>query len=114
VRPSWAMDWLVCDPHLGLWSACAWRPQDGGIASPTPVNKPALLPRTLNRGLLIACTGVGALVLVGVFSVALLPMIIGVGVLAVWLVSLVLIAWGGVELMAALERWLENDSRFQR
>jgi hypothetical protein len=47
-------------------------------------------------------------------SLALIPMLVGLAVLAFWIVSLVLIGWGGIELMAALERWLEGDSRFQR
>ena len=47
-------------------------------------------------------------------SLALFPLLIGLGILAFWFVALLLIGWGGIELMAALERWLERDSRFQR
>jgi len=68
----------------------------------------------LTQGLLIACTGIGALVVLSAVSLALIPMLVGLGVVAFWIVSLVLISWGGIELMAALERWLERDSRFQR
>ncbi len=78
------------------------------------MNKPVLRPPTLTQGLLIVCTGVGALVIFAAVSLALIPMLVGFGVLAFWVVSLVLIVWGGIELMAGLERWLERDSRFQR
>ena len=37
----------------------------------------------------------------------------GMAVLA-WLVACLLLAWLGIEAMAAVERWFENDSRFQR
>jgi hypothetical protein len=78
------------------------------------VDKPVLRSPSLSQGLLIACTGIGALVVFSAVSLALIPMLVGLAVLAFWIVSLVLIGWGGIELMAALERWLEGDSRFQR
>lgn len=78
------------------------------------MDKPVLRPSSLTQGVLIACTAIGALVIFSAISLALIPMLVSLGVLALWVVSLVLIGWGGIELMAALERWLERDSRFQR
>lgn len=80
----------------------------------TSLDKPVLRSPSLTQGLLVACTGIGALVVLSAVSLALIPMLVGLGVVAFWIVSLVLISWGGIELMAALERWLERDSRFQR
>ena len=47
-------------------------------------------------------------------SLALIPLVVGVGALVVWLASALILGWAGIELLAALERWLENDPRFQR
>lgn len=80
----------------------------------TAVLKPVLRPPTLGQGLLLVCTGLGALVLLAGVSLALLPLLVACGVFAVWLVVALLIGWGGIELMAALERWMERDPRFQR
>jgi hypothetical protein len=63
---------------------------------------------------LAVCTVVGALVITFAVSLALVPLVIGVGALVVWLVLALILGWAGIELLAALERWLENDPRFQR
>ena len=76
--------------------------------------KPVLRHPTLQRGVLIACTAVGAVVLFAAVSLALLPLVIAAVVFGVLVVAALLIGWGGIEGMAALERWLENDARFQR
>jgi hypothetical protein len=64
--------------------------------------------------LTLACTAIGALVVAGVVVVTLAPVVLGLAALALWLAISLLLAWLGIEVMAALERWLENDPRFQR
>lgn len=76
--------------------------------------KPVLRSPALRQGLLLVCAGVGALVLVAGASLALVPMLVVGGVIAFWLIAALLVVWGGIEVMAALERWLERDPRFQR
>ena len=70
--------------------------------------------RPLRAGVLAVCTVVGALVITLSVSLALVPLVVGVGAIAVWLVLTLILSWAGIELLAALERWLENDPRFQR
>ncbi|WP_255111519.1 hypothetical protein [Synechococcus sp. RedBA-s] len=43
-----------------------------------------------------------------------MPLLVAAGFLAALLIGGVVCAWAGVEALAALERWLERDSRFQR
>ncbi len=57
---------------------------------------------------------VGSIVLIGVTTLALVPVLIGVGLFLSWLVAALLLGWAGIEALAALERWIENDPRFQR
>jgi hypothetical protein len=45
---------------------------------------------------------------------ALIPLAVGVGALLVWLSVALILGWVAIELLAALELWFENDSRFQR
>jgi hypothetical protein len=47
-------------------------------------------------------------------SLAFIPLVVGVAALVVWLALALILSWAGIELMAALERWFENDPRFQR
>jgi NhaP-type Na+/H+ and K+/H+ antiporter len=63
---------------------------------------------------LAVCTVVGALVITLAVSLALIPFVVGVGALVIWLALAIILGWAGIELMAALERWFENDPRFQR
>lgn len=70
--------------------------------------------RSIPGVLTIACTAIGACVLTGVVVLTLAPVLLGVVALGVWLGSSLLLAWLGIEAMAALERWFENDRRFQR
>lgn len=76
--------------------------------------QPILRSSALRQGFLLVCAGVGALVLVAGASLALLPLLILGGVIAFWVIAALLVGWGGIEVMAALERWFERDSRFQR
>lgn len=64
--------------------------------------------------LTLACTAIGALVVAGVVVVTLAPVVLGLAALVLWLAISLVLAWLGIEAMAALERWLENDPRFQR
>ena len=70
--------------------------------------------RPLRDGVLAVCTVVGALVITLAVSLALIPFVVGVGALVIWLALAIILGWAGIELMAALERWFENDPRFQR
>ena len=86
-----------------------------GIRRPLPsVTKPVLRPPSLRQGVLLLCTGIGAIVLFTGVSLTLLPVLLAGGFIAVWIVAALLVGWGGIELMAALERWFERDHRFQR
>lgn len=64
--------------------------------------------------LTLTCTAIGALVVAGVVVVTLTPVVLGLAALALWLAISLVLAWLGIEAMAALERWLETDPRFQR
>ncbi len=79
-----------------------------------PLTKPTPPPRSLPGLLTLTCTVVGALVLVGITLLVLTPVLIGGVVVVAWLVACLLLAWLGIEAMAALERWFETDRRFHR
>lgn len=64
--------------------------------------------------LLLVCTAVGAVVVAIVVSLALIPLLVGAGLVLAWLVGLLLFGWAAIEGLAALERWMERDTRFQR
>jgi hypothetical protein len=51
---------------------------------------------------------------IGLLSLALVPVLLGAGLLLCFLVGVVLFSWAGIEGLAALERWIESDPRFQR
>jgi hypothetical protein len=70
--------------------------------------------RSVPGVLTLACTAIGAALLLGVSVLVLTPVVIGLGVVIAWLFASLLLAWLGIEAMAALERWFENDSRFLR
>jgi len=70
--------------------------------------------RPIRAGVLTVCTVVGALVITLAVSLAFIPLVVGVSALLVWLVLVLIFGWAGIELLAALERWFENDPRFQR
>lgn len=93
------------------WSAVlpAHDPHDRSRQSLWPWRVPPLV-----ASLALLCTAIGALVLIGVAVVAAIPLLVGAGLVFAWLVALLLLAWAAVEGLAALERWLESDSRFRR
>jgi hypothetical protein len=76
--------------------------------------KPALRLRPLPASLALLTMAVGSIVLIGVTTLAMVPVLIGVGLFLSWLVAALLLGWAGIEALAALERWIENDPRFQR
>jgi hypothetical protein len=82
--------------------------------SPGYVTKPVLRLAPLPASLALVCTAVGAVVVIGFTTVALVPVLLFVGFVASWLLAALLVGWAGIEGLAALERWFENDSRFQR
>jgi hypothetical protein len=79
-----------------------------------PLAKPALRLPPLPASLALTCTAIGAAILIGITTMALVPIVIGLGLLAAWLVTALLLGWAGIEALAALERWFENDPRFRR
>lgn len=79
-----------------------------------PLAKPALLIRPLPASLALVCMAVGAVMVIGLTTLKLVPLLLGLGLLAAWLVAALLLGWAGLEGLAAIERWIENDPRFQR
>lgn len=78
------------------------------------VARPGLSLRPLPASLLLLAAGVGSIVLIGLLSLALVPVLLGAGLLLCFLAGVVLFSWAGIEGLAALERWIESDPRFQR
>ncbi|MEB3332533.1 MAG: glypican [Synechococcaceae cyanobacterium] len=76
--------------------------------------KPVLRLHPIAASLVLLCSGVGALVLGTLALFAIVPVLFGVGLLACWILAILLVAWGGIESLAALERWMERDARFRR
>ena len=76
--------------------------------------KTFLQRRPVQATALFVCSAVGAVVVLGAVALALLPVAVGLVGLAVALVCSLLVAWGAIEGMAVLERWLENDPRFHQ
>ena len=76
--------------------------------------KLSLSLRSVPGVLMVTCAIVGALVLASLSVLALAPLLIGLVAVVAWLVVSLVLAWLGIEAMAALERWFENDRRFQR
>ena len=70
--------------------------------------------RPLVATMTLVCMAVGVVVVIGFTTLALVPLLLAAGVVATWLLALLLLAWAGIEGLAALERWFETDSRFQR
>lgn len=78
------------------------------------MTKPLVRSRPFTAPVLFVCTAVGALVLAGIAMLTLLPLLVATAMVLAWAAPAVLLAWAGIEGMAALERWFENDPRFQR
>jgi hypothetical protein len=70
--------------------------------------------RPLHASLLLLSSAIGLVALVGVALLTVIPLVgLLVGV-AVGIVASLLIGWAGIEALAACERWMERDPRFQR
>jgi hypothetical protein len=78
------------------------------------VARTGLSLRPLPASLFLLAAGVGSIVVIGLLSLALVPVLLGAGLLLCFLVGVVLFSWAGIEGLAALERWIESDPRFQR
>lgn len=70
--------------------------------------------RPLPASLLLLSAAIGFLVIVPLAVLTLVPLVVLLGGMAVWLLASLLLGWAGIEAMAALERWMERDPRFQR
>lgn len=81
---------------------------------PCAVAKVGLSLRPLPASALLICAGIGATVLIGFLTVALVPVIVAAGLVVALVAGAVACAWAGIEALAALERWMENDPRFHR
>lgn len=76
--------------------------------------KPVLRLSPLMLSLVLVCSAVGGLVLTGLVVLTVLPLLVGLGLLAVWVVVVLLLGWAGIEALAALERWMESSPRLRR
>ncbi|MFN7898763.1 MAG: glypican [Synechococcaceae cyanobacterium] len=76
--------------------------------------KPVLRLSPLQLSLVLVCSAVGGLVLTGLVALTLLPLLVGVGFLAAWIVAVLLLGWAGIEALAAMERWMESSPRLRR
>jgi hypothetical protein len=71
----------------------------------------------LPASLLLIATALGSIVLISIAVltlVPLVPLVMIVGGLAVATVVTLLLGWAGIEALAAFERWMDHDPRFQR
>jgi hypothetical protein len=50
----------------------------------------------------------------GLAVFTLIPVLLLLGSIVFWMVSTLLIGWAGIEMLAACERWIERNPRFQR
>jgi len=82
------------------------------VSRPTLFSPLALPP--LLMSLLLASAAVGVIVLTGLAALTLIPLLLILGGLALWIVVTLLLAWAGLEALAACERWMERQPRFQR
>jgi hypothetical protein len=82
------------------------------------VSRPAVLAHLalppLPASLLLASAAIGSLVLSALAALTLIPLLVLLGGLVAWILATVLLGWAGIEALAALERWMERQSRFQR
>lgn len=74
----------------------------------------ALRIRPLPASLLLVSVAIGATILVSLMMLTLVPLVLLVGGLVLWMVVSLILGWAGIEVLAACERWMERDPRFQR
>lgn len=73
----------------------------------------SLSVRPLPASLALVCGGVGAFVLIVFATITLIPVLFTAGLLLAILAGALIFVWAGIEGLAALERWIESDSRFK-
>ncbi|MEB3199896.1 MAG: glypican [Synechococcaceae cyanobacterium] len=76
--------------------------------------KLALRLSPLQLGLVLACSAVGGLVIFGLVALTVVPLVVGLALLAFWVIVALLLGWAGIEVLAAVERWMETSPRFRR
>ena len=54
------------------------------------------------------------MVLIGFLSVAVVPLLVAGGLLLALVAGAIVFGWAGIEALAAMERWIEDDPRFRR
>ncbi|MEB3304457.1 MAG: glypican [Cyanobium sp.] len=69
---------------------------------------------SLPAGLLLVATALGAMLLASFILVTLVPLVLILGGIATSIVVMLLLGWASIEGLAAFERWMEQDPRFQR
>ena len=62
----------------------------------------------------LALAAVGALVIVPLLALAAIPVVVTILVAIGWVLACGLGLWVLIEGLAAFERWIESDSRFQQ
>lgn len=70
--------------------------------------------KPLPASFLLLATAIGVPVVIALAVLTLVPMVVLLGGLALWVSATLLLGWAGIEVLAAIERWLEGDPRFQR
>jgi len=68
----------------------------------------------LPASLLLIATALGSVVLAGIALLTLVPLVMIVGGMVITVVATLLLGWAGIEALAAFERWMDHDPRFQR
>ena len=76
--------------------------------------KPVLRLPPLPASLALVSMAIGSVVLIGITTLAIIPVVMGAAVVVAWVAALLLLGWAAIEAMAALERWFESDPRFKR
>ena len=57
---------------------------------------------------------IGGVVLIAALTLVAVPLVIVLGLVVASIAGVLLGGWALIEAMAALERWMERDTRFQR
>lgn len=68
----------------------------------------------LPASLLLIVTALGSFLVACFLWLTLVPLVMILGGMAIAIVTTLLLGWAGIEALAAFERWVEQDPRFQR
>ncbi|CAI8185796.1 MAG: Uncharacterised protein [Prochlorococcus marinus str. MIT 9215] len=74
---------------------------------------PKGLPPTF-AALALLSMAIGGVVLIAALTLLAVPLVIVLGLVVASIAGVLLGGWALIEAMAALERWMERDTRFQR